>query len=170
MAAVGAKEIWCAPEAIAGSIGVFAGKFDVEKLLSAVGIGVDELARGAHAGLHSLLRGWTEAEREVMERDVEETYRDFVRIVAAGRKMSEDAVHAVGEGRVFTGARALQAKLVDGTCGFDEALVKVAALGGLPPDAPLAWIDPAPSAPSPLDLLRPAMRERLWMLDLTRLP
>jgi ClpP class serine protease len=75
-------------------------------------------------------------------------------------------VHAVGEGRVFTGTRALEHKLVDGNCGFGEALRKACAAGGLPEDAPLGWIDPAPSAPSPLDLLRPAMRQQLWMLDL----
>jgi len=166
MAAVGANEVWCAPEAIAGSIGVFAGKFDAEGLLAKLRVGVDEIARGAHAGLYSPFRGWTEAEREVLDRDVEETYRDFVRIVAEGRRMSEEAVHAVGEGRVFSGTRALQAKLVDGNCGFGEALRKACVAGKLPDDAPLSWIDPAPAAPSPLELLRPAARERLWMLDL----
>lgn len=167
MAAVGARELWCAPEAIAGSIGVFAGKFDVEGLLAFAGVGVDELRRGAHAGLYSLMRGWTEDERATMEKEVEETYRDFVRIVANGRKLSEEAVHAVGEGRVFTGTRALEKKLVDGNCSFRAALEKAWTLGGLPMDAPMAWIDPAPSAPSPIDLLRPALDQKLWMLDLT---
>ena len=32
MAALGAKEIWAAPHAIVGSIGVFAGKFDASGL------------------------------------------------------------------------------------------------------------------------------------------
>ena len=167
MAAVGAREFWSAPEAIVGSIGVFAGKFDVEGLLKLVRVGVDEVRRGAHAGLYSLMRGWTDEERAVMERDVEETYRDFLRIVAAGRKMTEDAVHAVGEGRVFTGTKALEAKLIDGTCDFKEALRKACTAGNLPIDAPLGWIDPAPSAPSPLELLRPAMQQRLWMIDLS---
>ncbi|MBS2027034.1 MAG: signal peptide peptidase SppA [Deltaproteobacteria bacterium] len=167
MAAVGAREFWSAPESIVGSIGVFAGKLDVEGLLKQVRVGVDEIRRGAHAGLYSLLRGWTDEERAVMERDVEETYQDFLRIVASGRNMTTDAVHAVAEGRVFTGTKALQAKLVDGNCDFQEAIRKACTAGGLPFDAPLGWIDPSPAAPSPLELLRPAMQERLWMLDLS---
>lgn len=168
MAAVGAQQFWCAREAIVGSIGVFAGKFDVEGLLGMLAVGVDERARGRHAGLYSLSRPWSAEELAVMEASVEETYRDFLRIVAAGRRMTEEAVHAVGEGRVFTGSRALQQNLVDGTCSFHEALAKARALGKLSPDAPLAWFDSAPSAPSPLELLRPALTERLWMLDLSR--
>jgi protease-4 len=168
MAAVGAQQFWCAPESIVGSIGVFAGKFDVEGLLGMLAVGVDERARGRHAGLYSLSRAWTPEELAVMESSVEETYRDFLRIVAAGRKMSEEAVHAVAEGRVFTGTRALEKNLVDGTCSHAEALQKVLALGKLGPDAPLSWIDPSPSRPSPLELLRPALSEKLWMVDLSR--
>ena len=161
MAAVGAQQFWCAKESIVGSIGVFAGKFDVEGLLGMLAVGVDERARGRHAGLYSLSRPWTPEELAVMESSVEETYRDFLRIVAAGRKMTEEAVHAVAEGRVFTGSRALEKNLVDGTCSHAEALQKALALGKLAPDAPLSWIDPSPSTPSPLDLLRPALSERL---------
>jgi protease-4 len=80
--------------------------------------------------------------------------------------MQIDEVHAVGEGRVFTGTRALQHRLVDGTCGFQEAIQRASSMGGLPQDAPLALIDATPRIFSPLELLRGASREHLWMLDL----
>jgi protease-4 len=168
MAAVGAREIWCAPEAIAGSIGVFAGKFDLEGLLGKLQVGVDAIGRGAHAGLYTVNRPWSAEELAVMESEVEETYRDFVRLVAEGRGMTEDAVHAVGEGRVFTGTRAHQAKLVDGTCDFTAAIARANALALLPGDAPLGWVDLTPRVVSPLALLR-GTREVLWMLELRAL-
>jgi protease-4 len=164
MAAVGAKEIWCAPEALAGSIGVFAGKFDVEGLLGFLQVGVDAIRRGTNAGMYSLMRPWSESELAVMEREVEETYRDFVHLVAEGRRTTDEAIHAVGEGRVFTGTRAHQAKLVDGLCDFATAINKVHALGGLEPDAPLAWVDASPRVVSPLSLLRGNARQYLWAL------
>jgi protease-4 len=169
MAAVGANQVWCAPEAIAGSIGVFAGKFDVQKLLGLLQVGVDTLSRGDSAGLYSVVTPWSERELSRMEKEVEETYRTFLRIVAKGRHLTEDVVHASGEGRVFTGPRALEAKLVDGLCSFHEAAEKAASLGGLAADAPLMVLDATPVQINPLSILRLASqvnRESLWMLEL----
>lgn len=46
MAAIGAKEIWSAPHAVVGSIGIFMGKFDYGALLEKLGIHRTTLARG----------------------------------------------------------------------------------------------------------------------------
>jgi protease-4 len=170
MVAVAAKQIWCAKEAIVGSIGVFGGKFDVEGLFAALQVGVDSIQRGKHAGLNSPFRPWSTDELAVLDREIEETYRDFVRLVAEGRHLTEDVVHGLGEGRIFTGVRAEQAKLVDGLCGFGEAIAKTYALGGLDAEAPLAWIDATPRTTSPLQLLRGATRERMWALWTGNLP
>ena len=58
--------------------------------------------------------------------------------VAAGRaNMTEDEVREVATGMIFTGAQAVDLKLVDEVGGLYEAKAKARQLGGLPPDAPV---------------------------------
>jgi len=131
MAALGAHEIWAGPHAIAGSIGVFAGKFDVSGLLERVGIRRAVITRGENAGLLSFSRPFTEKERQALEADVEETYQAFLDHVAAARKLPRDAVRERAEGRIYSGRAALEAKLVDRVGLFEEACRRALELGGV---------------------------------------
>lgn len=121
MVAMGAREFWSAPSAIVGSIGVFAGKFDLSGLLGRLGIHREVLAHGRNAGLYASSRGLTDSERASMEREVEETYQAFLSIVAEGRKRTSAEIHTLGEGRIFSGRAALEAGLVDRNGGFEAA-------------------------------------------------
>ncbi len=121
MAALGAKEIWSTPHAVVGSIGVYAGKFDVSGLLAKVGVTRTLLTRGENAGIYSPSRGFTEHERASMEAEVEETYQAFLEHVAKARGKTKEEIHARAEGRVYSGRRALEAGLVDKLGGFEDA-------------------------------------------------
>jgi protease-4 len=121
MAALGAKEIWAAPHAIVGSIGVYAGKFDVSGLLETLGISRTLIQRGRNAGIHSPSRAFTEHERASLEAEVEETYQAFLEHVARARGRTKEEIHARGEGRVFSGTRGHAAGLVDRLAGFEDA-------------------------------------------------
>jgi ClpP class serine protease len=61
-------------------------------------------------------------------RELEATYRTFVRVVAQGRKMKVDEVEPLARGRVYTGEDAKAAGLVDVLGGFDVALRELRAL------------------------------------------
>jgi protease-4 len=132
MAALGGKEIWAAPHAVAGSIGVFAGKFDSSELLSKIGIDRVVLTRGENAAMLSFARGFTDHERKALEADVEEMYQSFLEHVAAARSRTRDEIHALAEGRVYSGMRAKSAGLVDGTCSFDAACRRAFELAEAP--------------------------------------
>lgn len=121
MAALGAKEIWSAPHAVVGSIGVFAGKFDLSGLLARFGIHRTVITRGENAGILSSARGFTENERAALELDVEETYQDFLGHVARARHRTREEIHARAEGRVYSGTAAREAGLVDQVSGFEDA-------------------------------------------------
>ena len=131
MAACGAKEIWAAPQAVVGSIGVFAGKFELSGLMQRFGVHRLILTRGENAGLHSVSRGFTPHELAAMELDVEETYQAFLEHVAAARRMSKEAVHQRAEGRVFSGAQAVAQGLVEGTSGFEQTCRRALELAGV---------------------------------------
>ncbi|MFL5352745.1 signal peptide peptidase SppA [Archangium sp.] len=132
MAALGAREIWATPHAIVGSIGVFVGKFDTSGLLEKLGVHRTLITRGENAGLYSSTRGFTEHERALMDAEVEETYQAFLGHVAKARGRTKEEIHALGEGRVFSGTRALAAGLVDRTEGFEEACRRAMELAKVP--------------------------------------
>ncbi|HXX32483.1 MAG TPA: signal peptide peptidase SppA [Myxococcaceae bacterium] len=128
---LGAKELWAGPHAVIGSIGVFAGKFDLSLLLERLGIRRTAYTRGAHAGLGTLARPMTDAERGALEREVEEMYRRFLDRVGESRKLDAQAVLARAEGRVFTAGRALAEGLLDRLGTFEEAVARALELAGL---------------------------------------
>jgi len=132
MAALGAREIWSTPHAVVGSIGVYAGKFDVSGLLAKVGVTRTLLTRGENAGIYSPSRGFTEHERASMEAEVEETYQAFLEHVAKARGKTKEEIHARAEGRVYSGRRALEAGLVDKLGGFEDACRRALELAKVP--------------------------------------
>lgn len=132
MAALGAKEIWATPHAVVGSIGVFAGKFDTSELMERLGVHRTLITRGESAGISSSSRGFTEHERALMEAEMEETYQAFLEHVAKARGRTKEEIHALGEGRVYSGTRALGVGLVDKLGGFEEACRHAMALAKVP--------------------------------------
>jgi protease-4 len=121
MAALGAREIWSAPHAVIGSIGVFAGKFDASGLLERFGVHKTIITRGENSGIFSVSRGFTPHERLSLEAEVEETYQAFLEHVAKARGRTKEEIHERAEGRVYSGTRALAAGLVDRIGSFEEA-------------------------------------------------
>src|SRR5229473_625499 len=165
LAALGAKEIWAAPHAIVGSIGVFAGKFDFSELLERLGIHRAILTRGQNAGIFSSSRPFTGPEREVLEAEVEETYQDFLEKVAKARGKTIEEAHQRGEGRIFSGAEAMQLGLVDRTGGFEGACRRALELAGAPtPTYQVVSYAPAARRLSLLAALREISSSQLFAL------
>lgn len=133
MVALGAKEIWASPGSILGSIGVFAGKFDLSGLLARAGVHREVLSRGAHAGLLTSARPMSAEEHAALEAEVEEIYTRFVELVAEHRRLEPEVVRAHGEGRVYTAARAKEASLLDTLGSFEGACARAFALAGCAP-------------------------------------
>jgi protease-4 len=84
-----------------------------------------------------MYRPYTEDEIAELQKKVRQLYDVFVDRVAQGRKMTHEAVDAVGQGRVWTGRQAFDRKLVDRLGGIREALDEARRLARLPDDAPI---------------------------------
>jgi protease-4 len=135
----GAK-IFALSSTITGSIGVLAGKFDAAGLYEKLGIRTEIIAGGKRGGFFSVSRGFLPDELEKLEADLDAHYRLFVTRMAEGRGKDPDAIHAVAQGRVWTGRQALQNGLVDQHGGLLSALDSVRAALGLAAGAPLALV------------------------------
>ena len=116
------RSIVAQPTTITGSIGVVAARVAFEPLLARLGIVNEVVKRGARADLMNPARALTEDERGALLREIEGVYGAFVRVVAAGRKRTVEAIEEVAQGRVWTGRDAVGAGLVDELGGFDLAL------------------------------------------------
>lgn len=126
--AASADEILAAPSTITGSIGIFAIFPTFEKTAGKIGVSADGVSTSDIAGGLNPLKGINQSMKQVLQLSIEDGYRDFLTLVADNRGMTIDDVNAIGQGRVWTGAKALELGLVDKLGGFKEALEVAANL------------------------------------------
>lgn len=121
-----ADHIFAEPTTITGSIGVFGMIPNLEKLANKWGINVEEVKTHQHAGGYSMLKELSpEAKAEIQE-SIERVYDTFITHVAEGRNMTKEQVDEIGQGRVWTGAKAKEIGLVDELGGLDDAIAYAA--------------------------------------------
>jgi len=119
------------PGTLTGSIGVLAGKLVNAGLYDRLLWHREIVSRGKHAESLSGSRRFTEEERRSMFDQINRTYRIFLDRVAASRKLTPEAVDAVGGGRVWTGSQAVKHGLVDELGGLDLAIRRAREKAGL---------------------------------------
>ncbi len=132
-----AHSIVAQPGTITGSIGVVTGKIVLAGLWDRLGINWDGVKAGARADTWSANRDFTAAEWRQVEATLDRVYEDFTRKVAEGRDLPLDKVLSIAEGRVWTGADALNAGLVDALGGYRKAYALAREAAGLDPAAPI---------------------------------
>lgn len=122
-----ADSILATPSTITGSIGVF-GMYPNFKnsINNKLGINVETVATNKHSDIFSYFRPMTAEERAVAQLGVEDVYQTFIGHVAEGRKLEVTRVDEIGQGRVWSGANAIDIKLIDKFGGLKSA-IKVAA-------------------------------------------
>lgn len=132
--AIGADTIISQPASIIGSIGVFAGKFSLEKLFKEWGINTEIVKRGKNANIFSLSSKFSKSERAVIHKIIYEFYKNFVEKVSQNRNMSYEEVHRIAQGRVWTGADGQHNGLIDTVGGMDTAIELAKQMTGISED------------------------------------
>ena len=130
--ALGADTIVTDPMSITGSIGVFGMMPTFEKAISRLSLGTGGVATSPLADAMNPLKSVTPEYGKMMELSVARIYRDFISLVAKGRKMDEQKVAALAQGRVFTGRQAIDMGLADTLGGLDVALARSAEMANVP--------------------------------------
>jgi protease-4 len=148
-----ANAIVANPGTITGSIGVITGKLVARNLKDKLGVGSDSVRTNANADAWSVNAPFTPEQQAQVEAEADLCYADFVQRVADGRNMSREDVDAVAQGRVWTGADALDRRLVDELGGLRTAVRRAKVLAGLDEDSEVRLVS-FPSS-SLWELLRP---------------
>ena len=147
VAASGGYYISCAadtivaePTTLTGSIGIFGMFFSGEKLIEdKMGIHTDVVKTNDHSdfgGSYPLPlpvsnRALTPYERNVLQNYVNQGYETFLSRVMSGRGLTHDELHAIAQGRVWTGEDALKIGLVDVLGGLEDAIRIAAQKAGI---------------------------------------
>lgn len=139
LAASGGYYIACAadtivanPSTLTGSIGVFGMIPNTQELFEdKLGINNEVVKTNELSDLPSVTRPMTKLEKDKMQQMVENVYSTFVQHVADGRGMSFDEVDAIGQGRVWTGANALEIGLVDVLGDLGDAIEIAQEMSGV---------------------------------------
>lgn len=135
MISANADYIFAQPNTITGSIGVFGQFFDVSGTYEKLRLAEHVYKRGERADLLYLTTPHSDEDRAVLQQFVDDTYDSFVQLVADGRGLSPDQVEPVAQGRVWTGAQALDGRnLVDEIGGYFDALDKAREIASLSDD------------------------------------
>jgi protease IV len=132
--AIPADAIVAQPGTLTGSIGIFGGKIVIGGTLGKAGVGTETVTSGANADMYSPFTPFTPQQRAKVEEFMQDFYKGFVGKVAESRKSTPEMIHAVAQGRVWTGRQALQHGLVDALGGLDTAVALAKEKAKIPAD------------------------------------
>ncbi|MDF5716445.1 MAG: signal peptide peptidase SppA [Rhizonema sp. NSF051] len=120
--ATDSNRIFAEPNTITGSIGVFGQLLNLQKLANDHGITWDTVKTGKYADSQTVSRPKSPEELAISQRSVDRIYNLFLNKVAQGRKLPEQKVAEIAQGRVWSGTAAKGIGLVDEIGGLDTAI------------------------------------------------
>ena len=130
--AVAADTIFADPTTITGSIGVFSTKFNLEELAETnIGVTFDEVKTHQHADWLNPFNSFSKEEDGAFQLMVNQFYDTFLDRVDEGRLLNRDEIHALAQGRVWSGVDAKSNGLVDVLGSLGDAIEFAAKKGGL---------------------------------------
>jgi len=141
--------IYANPGTITASIGVIIKLSNIEALMDKIGIKSTVVKTGKFKDSGSPVRPLTEEDRAMFQSVIDSTHTQFIKAVASGRKLPEEEVRRIADGRVLSGEQALALKLVDRLGTLQDAIEEAGRLAGikgepeviLPPKKKLNYLD-----------------------------
>lgn len=128
----GADSIFAQPYTLTGSIGVFSMIPNTQSLFEEkLGIHWDSVKTASNATGITTVFELSDHEQNFLEEITAEVYERFLQRVSQGRGLSRDSVHAIAQGRIWSGVRAQQLGLVDALGNLDDAIRAAAHMAGL---------------------------------------
>jgi len=127
-----ADSIFAQPNTLTGSIGVFTIIPNPARMLDEkLGVQFDTVRTGPYSADFTYMFPWSEREHSYVQSRTDAYYELFLQKVADGRDMTRDEVHAVAQGRIWSGKRAVENGLVDRLGTLEDAIESAATLADL---------------------------------------
>ena len=145
------SKIFADNASIVGSIGVIAEWYNYEELMKWAKLQQITIKAGEFKDTGSPTRPMTPEERAYMQGLIDNMHSQFIHCVAVGRKMKDDDVRTLANGKVWTGEQAIPLKLVDQIGDFRAAIEDTAKSVGIKGEPTL--VHPEKERKNMLDLL-----------------
>jgi protease-4 len=149
VAASGAYYIACAvdtvvanPGSLTGSIGVILQFPVLDGLMEKVGVRIETIKSGEFKDVGNFSRSITPREEEMLQSVIDNTFDQFVDVVAEAREIDRDEVLAFANGAIFTGQQAYEMGLVDVLGDYQDAIDLAGQMTGLGADPPTVKHEP----------------------------
>lgn len=127
-----ADSIFASPVTITGSIGVFGIIPNMEGFFNnKLGITFDGVKTAPHANMGAVYKPLTAFEQKTVQTEIDRIYQHFMQRVADGRNMNVNAVDSIAQGRVWSGAKAMDIGLIDRFGGIQDAIDCAAGMARL---------------------------------------
>ena len=108
-----ADKIFASPETLTGSLGVIMQGMNYSELADKIGIDFVTIKSGPYKDIMSESREMTSEERDILQDMIDNSYNEFVRVIAEGRGMPESKVRELADGRIYDGRQAKEVNLID---------------------------------------------------------
>jgi protease-4 len=119
------------PGTLTGSIGVIMELPNLEGLMKKIGVETTVIKSGAHKDLISPFRTMGAAERQILQRVMDDVHDQFIQAVSDGRGLEKAVVTGLADGQVFTGRQAKEKGLIDELGSFEDAIKIAGELAGI---------------------------------------
>lgn len=121
--ACAADSIFAQPNTVTGSIGVFGLIPNLQRFFNnKIGITFDGVKTGLYTTTGNITRPLTDAEKAIIQNEVNHIYQSFIDKVAHGRQKSTAYIDSIGQGRIWSGRDALKNGLVDRLGNIHDAI------------------------------------------------
>ena len=131
-AAMAADSVYANPTTVTGSIGVIFVSVNASGLMEKLGLADQTITTGPYKDVGSPLRPMTPEDRALMQGVLNDLYRRFVQVVAAGRpQLPSTRVAELADGRIFSATQAQANGLVDGIADLPGTIDEVRRRAGL---------------------------------------
>lgn len=139
--AMAADEIVADPATITGSIGVIGLLPTAEGLMERFALHAEGHATTWLATAYDVRRPVDPRVLEITQAAIDRVYADFTTKAAAGRNRTPQQIDEVAQGRIWTGAQALERGLVDRTGSLGDAIRAAAARARLPEGHAVRYVE-----------------------------
>lgn len=133
-AAAACDKLIVAPGALIGSIGVIMGFANLEKLYGWAHVERFSITSGKYKDSGADYRAMREDEKKLFQDLIDEVYTQFKTTVANSRKLKNEVIEQYADGRVFTGAKAVELGFADKVGSYEDAANLAAEMAGLGSD------------------------------------
>jgi len=129
--AVGSSLIIANPGTLTGSIGVIAQFISIKDLAEKLGISQTTIKSGSLKDAGSPFKQMNDSDKAYFQDVVDNSFMQFLDVVATERKMDKETLLKYANGRVFTGLQAKEYGLIDSLGTFEDAIRITSKMAGI---------------------------------------